>query len=53
MDGDAPFVVRGCVVFFPVVDEEVVLRDEALDHLKRAPKMRPRGMGVRRRLGGR
>lgn len=36
VDGDALFLVRGCVVCLPVVDEEAVLRDEALDHLRNA-----------------
>lgn len=34
VDGDSLFLVRGCVVRLPVVDEEAVLRDEALDHLQ-------------------
>lgn len=33
VDGDTLFLVRGCVVWLPVVDKEAVLRDEALDHL--------------------
>ena len=52
MDGDAPFMVRGCVVRLPDVNEEVVLRDEALDYLQCATTGRPRGR-ARRGYGGR